>query len=457
MRAGRRFGMILHAVGRQLAMPHAFDRLVVQVAVRHLQTIGQIVLAHGKSVVLRRDFHATGLKVLHRLVGATVAELQLERRGPTGQAQQLVAQADAEKGCLAQQLADRVDGIDQGLRIARAIRQEDPVGLEGQDLGVRSRPRHDRYPGPLVAQVPGNVPFHAVVNRHDVWRFAGPGSVRFGRRIEFRPGAEPLVPRAGLFGHHLAHQVAPHQARAGLGLLDQTGVVEIFGRKHSLERPVLANPADQRSGINARNAHHAVLPQVFFQCSAGAKVTGHAAAITNHETGQLRPGAFDVLVVDAVIADLGIGHRHDLATVARIGEDFLIPGHRRVKTHFAVDFPRGSKRMPRIDRSILQGQLGNFHVCNRSSYARVRVRQTLRLVMIARSGAAASAKVLCAAGPIRLLRLWVSGRGHAKSGQPNQRVLAPASKSPLFLRACWFASPRAAQISAIISPRSADG
>ena len=35
MRAGRGLGMILHTEDRQLAVPHSFDRAVVQIDVRH--------------------------------------------------------------------------------------------------------------------------------------------------------------------------------------------------------------------------------------------------------------------------------------------------------------------------------------------------------------------------------------------------------------------------------------
>ena len=77
--------MILHAEGRQLAMPHAFDRAVVQIAVRHFEATRQILLGHGEAVILRRDLDSPGFQILHRLVGAAMAELQLEGRCAAGQ------------------------------------------------------------------------------------------------------------------------------------------------------------------------------------------------------------------------------------------------------------------------------------------------------------------------------------------------------------------------------------
>ena len=46
-----------------------------------------------------------------------------------------------------------------------------------------------------------------------------------------------------------------------------------------------------------------------------------------------------VFAVDAVVADQRIGHADDLPGVGRIGEHFLITGHRRVEDHLAGASP----------------------------------------------------------------------------------------------------------------------
>jgi hypothetical protein len=56
-------------------------------------------------VVLGGDLDAPGLQVLDRVVGAAVAEGQLERLQAHRAAQQLVAEADAPHGLLADELA----------------------------------------------------------------------------------------------------------------------------------------------------------------------------------------------------------------------------------------------------------------------------------------------------------------------------------------------------------------
>ena len=67
-----------------------------------------------------------------------------------------------------------------------------------------------------------------------------------------------------------------------------------------------------------------------------------AAVLADDEAGEVRPAAFDVLGVDAVVADLRVGHRDDLPAVAGVGEDLLVAGHRRVEADFAVDFAGGA-------------------------------------------------------------------------------------------------------------------
>ena len=61
------------------------------------------VVAHGEAVVLGGDLDLAGAQVLDRVVGAAVAELELERAPAQGQGEQLVAEADAEDGHLAEE------------------------------------------------------------------------------------------------------------------------------------------------------------------------------------------------------------------------------------------------------------------------------------------------------------------------------------------------------------------
>ena len=102
-------------------MADALDRAVVQITMRHFEHRGQILFGNREAVVLRRDLDPAGVEVLHRLVRAAVAELELERRGPASQRQQLMTETNAENRRLPQQAADGFDRIAQRLGIARPV------------------------------------------------------------------------------------------------------------------------------------------------------------------------------------------------------------------------------------------------------------------------------------------------------------------------------------------------
>ena len=63
-----------------------------------------------------------------------MAEGELVGLQADGLAQELVAQADAPQGPAADELADRRDDVAQRGGVARAVGQEDQVGVGGQQL-----------------------------------------------------------------------------------------------------------------------------------------------------------------------------------------------------------------------------------------------------------------------------------------------------------------------------------
>jgi len=55
MRAGRGFGMILHAEDRQFSVTHAFHRVVVQIDMAHFNIFGLRPWIDRESMILRSD------------------------------------------------------------------------------------------------------------------------------------------------------------------------------------------------------------------------------------------------------------------------------------------------------------------------------------------------------------------------------------------------------------------
>ena len=156
VRAGRRFGMILHAEHRLAAMPEAFQRLIVQIDVREIHFVQvQRIRIHREAVIVRRDLHLLGHVVQHRMIRAAVPELELVGLAAERQAENLMAQADAEDRFLADQFADLLRLELERLGIARPVREKHAVRLERQHVFGRCaapEPRsRARPPAPAAA------------------------------------------------------------------------------------------------------------------------------------------------------------------------------------------------------------------------------------------------------------------------------------------------------------------
>ena len=96
MGTGRSFGVILDAEDRPTAVPHAFQRAVVEVDVRRLEIARQFIETDGEAVVLRGNFYTLVSLIEDGLIRPPVSKFQLESLSAKGQAKQLMSQTDAE-------------------------------------------------------------------------------------------------------------------------------------------------------------------------------------------------------------------------------------------------------------------------------------------------------------------------------------------------------------------------
>ena len=180
-RAG--LGVVLDGAAGDVAEHQALDRAVVEVQVRELGGAEVGLPAHrlvgldpalavragdGEAVVLGGDVDPAGGQVLDRVVGAAVAERQLEVSRPDRAAEQLVAEADAEHRPLADQLADGLDDVVERRRVAGAVGEEDEVGVAGEHLLGRSRAGQQRHPAAALAKLPDDRELDPGVDADDV-------------------------------------------------------------------------------------------------------------------------------------------------------------------------------------------------------------------------------------------------------------------------------------------------
>ena len=129
---------------------------------------------------------------------------------PDGQRQQLVAQADAEDRHLAQQPADGLHGVAHRGRVARAVGEEDAVGLQGQRLLGRPVGGDD---GDLATDG-GQIPEDAALDAEVVGHHAEAQARALSARAE--PGARASHSYGSRAGHG-AGQVLPGHGREGRG------------------------------------------------------------------------------------------------------------------------------------------------------------------------------------------------------------------------------------------------
>src|SRR5436309_7817818 len=118
--------MELHAVVA-VAMK-ALAGAVVQRDVRGIALRGD-----AEAVVLHGDEHTARLHVLHRMVRAAMAEVELEGVVPEREPEQLMAEANAEERHGAEQVADRLDLAGEHGRIAGPIRDQHRARLRLED------------------------------------------------------------------------------------------------------------------------------------------------------------------------------------------------------------------------------------------------------------------------------------------------------------------------------------
>ena len=95
-RAGRSFGVILH---REDRLAFELDAGIGAVEQRDMRLLGlgrERVAVDREAVVHRGDLDLAGGLVLHRMVGAVMALMHLQRLGADREAEHLVAEADPE-------------------------------------------------------------------------------------------------------------------------------------------------------------------------------------------------------------------------------------------------------------------------------------------------------------------------------------------------------------------------
>ena len=351
-RAGLR--VVLHAAGRHVERADALDRAVVEVDVRQLDRADLRLdpLArlprHREAVVLRGDGDPAGAQVLDRVVGAAVAERELERVQPGRAGEQLVAEADAEHRLVLQQRADRVHDVVQA-----------PPGRPGR---ARGRTRRGRGPaGPRRSSCRGRAP---ASRRASVKLRMIECLIPVSRATMRGPSPSPAKTRGS--------GVVTSRARSRPTMLGSASTRSRASRSGTSAAkippriaPRGADVAHERARVHAGDPRDAVLAQPGQPALLGA---GRVVGVRGRAHD--RPGGVDAVGLHgrrghAVVAHVRRGERDDLAGERRVGHRLLVARHAGGEHHLAGHRAGGADGVAVEARAVLQQDVGGHAAAKR--------------------------------------------------------------------------------------------
>ena len=291
-------------------------------------------------VVLSGDLHLAGEQVHHGLVAAVVAVRELLDLGAGRHGDDLVAEADAKDRELAEARAHGVDHGRNADRVSGAVGEEHAVGVHLEDLLGGRVPGHD---GDLAAggrEALADALLLAAVVGHDVQARLAVG-VLAGHDV-------------GLARGDVGHVVVVGDGRRRLDAANKALGVEVGGGNGRPHGAALADGDGEGARVHVLDGNDAVLREEVREGLHGLPVARRVAHVVDHEAGQVERVALHVLLVDAVVADLGVRERDDLARVGRVAHDLLVADHRGVEHNLAEGLALGAGRAPKEVHPVLE-------------------------------------------------------------------------------------------------------
>ncbi len=269
MRAGGGFGVVLDAEDGVIAVAHSFDSVVVEIEMSNGDGgVWEGVRVDAEAVVLGSDLDLVRAVVQDGMVGAVVAEFQLVGFAAEGKAEDLMTEADAEDGHLADEVSDLSGLVLKRFRIARAIGKKDAGGTEGEDVFGGGIGRDNGYAGTDFDKMAEDVALDAVVVGDDVetlfWRggaFVGDGD-----------GVDAVGPFITVGGGDARDEILAGHGWSGFGLIDEKSVILWTDSDDAAFGAVIAEMADETAGIDFGDDGDSALGEEVFGFLIGAPV-----------------------------------------------------------------------------------------------------------------------------------------------------------------------------------------
>ena len=102
-----------------------------------------------------------------------------------------------------------------------------------------------------------------------------------------------------------------------------------------LHRAARSQVPGQRTRVDSLDAGDFPFLQIFIERHFRTPVARCFAQFFDHKSAHVRRAAFLIERIGSVISNQRISHGHDLAAIGRIGQHFLITGHRGVEADLA--------------------------------------------------------------------------------------------------------------------------
>jgi hypothetical protein len=93
------------------------------------------------------------------------------------------------------------------------------------------------------------------------------------------------------------------------------------------------------AGVDIADADHSVELEIVVERTVGLPVANDRAVLADDEAGGVYAPGLEVLGIHPVVADLRIGHRHQLKVIGRVRQNLLVAAHGGVKDHLPEGRP----------------------------------------------------------------------------------------------------------------------
>ena len=158
------------------------------------------------------------------------------------------------------------------------------------------------------------------------------------------------------------NQVTPQDAGSSPRLFHDTMGIQVHMRDHALLRTSITQMSCQRPGIQPFDADDASLLQILIKPLLAPPIAGATAGFFHHEAFGPDPPGLGVFTGDPIVPDVRAGHRDNLALVGRIGQDLLIPAHRRIEHDLADGFAIEAQSTAFKHRPVREREDGFLHL-----------------------------------------------------------------------------------------------